>query len=306
MAYLTDETLKTTGFKKNNLLHIVDVDDTSQNPAGSSFKAEAGNFINSQVINIPTPVLGMWKDYSSKSKSKRFFVQFDVKNPCHKRFLELNPKLILGYRKNVRSNSNATTNQKQTKKTKIVFPYRGIDGQFNGNIEFKNNFIFKDIATGLSESLSSNMNWYMKSSPTANEIKIPANFHDKIILEDLPIHRFFHTFIETAPDVFEKVSVPFDTDLDVFLDYLGNPLPLGYNQNSIIKTLRTGKTRKNQTYSFYCKFVCDNPEYDNNYADNVQPILEGALSNKLQVFARYNLGQYYGGGDKKAFILSAI
>jgi hypothetical protein len=45
MAFLTDRTLA-TGVTPNDLIHIVITGDTSQNPAGSSYKATLGQFIN--------------------------------------------------------------------------------------------------------------------------------------------------------------------------------------------------------------------------------------------------------------------
>ena len=45
MAFLTDRTLA-TGVTVNDLIHIVVTGDTSQNPAGSSFKATLGQFVN--------------------------------------------------------------------------------------------------------------------------------------------------------------------------------------------------------------------------------------------------------------------
>ena len=38
MSFLTDETLFTGTLSNSDLLHLVDVSDTTQNPAGSSFK----------------------------------------------------------------------------------------------------------------------------------------------------------------------------------------------------------------------------------------------------------------------------
>ena len=46
MALLTDR-LQITGVNKNDLIHIVDVNDTSQNPAGSSYKGTIQQVINS-------------------------------------------------------------------------------------------------------------------------------------------------------------------------------------------------------------------------------------------------------------------
>lgn len=45
MAFLTDRTLA-TGVTFNDLIHIVNTSDTSQNPAGSSYKATLGQFIS--------------------------------------------------------------------------------------------------------------------------------------------------------------------------------------------------------------------------------------------------------------------
>lgn len=54
MAFLTDRTL-TTGISTNDLIHIVITGDTSQNPAGSSYKATMGQVID--LIN-PTTLTG--------------------------------------------------------------------------------------------------------------------------------------------------------------------------------------------------------------------------------------------------------
>jgi hypothetical protein len=53
MAFLTDRTLA-TGVTSNDLIHIVVTGDTSQNPAGSSFKATMGQVLD--LIN-PTTIL---------------------------------------------------------------------------------------------------------------------------------------------------------------------------------------------------------------------------------------------------------
>ena len=45
MAFLTDRTL-TTGLTTSDLIHIVNPNDTSQNPAGSSYKATLGQFVS--------------------------------------------------------------------------------------------------------------------------------------------------------------------------------------------------------------------------------------------------------------------
>jgi hypothetical protein len=50
MAFLTDRTL-TTGVSTNDLIHIVITGDTSQNPAGSSYKATLG-----QVVSLSTSI----------------------------------------------------------------------------------------------------------------------------------------------------------------------------------------------------------------------------------------------------------
>lgn len=50
MAFLTDRTL-TTGVTVDNLIHIVITGDTSQNPAGSSYKATLG-----QVVSLSTSI----------------------------------------------------------------------------------------------------------------------------------------------------------------------------------------------------------------------------------------------------------
>ena len=50
MAFLTDRTL-TTGVTPNDLIHIVITGDTSQNPAGSSYKATLG-----QVVSLSTSI----------------------------------------------------------------------------------------------------------------------------------------------------------------------------------------------------------------------------------------------------------
>jgi hypothetical protein len=54
MAFLTDRTLA-TGVTSNDLIHIVVTGDTSQNPAGSSFKATMGQVLD--LIN-PTTITG--------------------------------------------------------------------------------------------------------------------------------------------------------------------------------------------------------------------------------------------------------
>ena len=54
MAFLTDRTLA-TGVTPNDLIHIVITGDTSQNPAGSSFKATMGQVLD--LIN-PTTITG--------------------------------------------------------------------------------------------------------------------------------------------------------------------------------------------------------------------------------------------------------
>ena len=54
MAFLTDRTL-TTGVSTNDLIHIVITGDTSQNPAGSSYKATMGQVLD--LIN-PTTLTG--------------------------------------------------------------------------------------------------------------------------------------------------------------------------------------------------------------------------------------------------------
>ena len=54
MAFLTDRTLA-TGVTPNDLIHIVVTGDTSQNPAGSSFKATMGQVLD--LIN-PTTITG--------------------------------------------------------------------------------------------------------------------------------------------------------------------------------------------------------------------------------------------------------
>ena len=54
MAFLTDRTL-TTGVSTNDLIHIVITGDTSQNPAGSSYKTTLGQVID--LIN-PTTLTG--------------------------------------------------------------------------------------------------------------------------------------------------------------------------------------------------------------------------------------------------------
>jgi len=54
MAFLTDRTL-TTGVTVNDLIHIVITGDTSQNPAGSSYKATMGQVLD--LIN-PTTLTG--------------------------------------------------------------------------------------------------------------------------------------------------------------------------------------------------------------------------------------------------------
>ena len=54
MAFLTDRTLA-TGVTIDNLIHIVNTGDTSQNPAGSSFKATMGQVLD--LIN-PTTITG--------------------------------------------------------------------------------------------------------------------------------------------------------------------------------------------------------------------------------------------------------
>jgi hypothetical protein len=54
MAFLTDRTLS-TGLTANDLIHIVNTGDTSQNPAGSSYKATMGQVID--LIN-PTTITG--------------------------------------------------------------------------------------------------------------------------------------------------------------------------------------------------------------------------------------------------------
>lgn len=42
---LTDKTEKSTNFSNDDLIHLVDVSDTSDNPAGSSFKVELLNLL---------------------------------------------------------------------------------------------------------------------------------------------------------------------------------------------------------------------------------------------------------------------
>jgi hypothetical protein len=54
MAFLTDRTLA-TGVTSNDLIHIVITGDTSQNPAGSSYKATMGQVLD--LIN-PTTITG--------------------------------------------------------------------------------------------------------------------------------------------------------------------------------------------------------------------------------------------------------
>jgi hypothetical protein len=46
---LTDRTAKTSNFADGDLVHIVDVSDTSQDPAGSSFKSTIGNIYGSYL-----------------------------------------------------------------------------------------------------------------------------------------------------------------------------------------------------------------------------------------------------------------
>jgi hypothetical protein len=46
---LTDRTAKTSSFANDDVIHVVDVSDTSQDPAGSSFKSSLGNIYGSYL-----------------------------------------------------------------------------------------------------------------------------------------------------------------------------------------------------------------------------------------------------------------
>lgn len=50
MALLTDKTAKTTTPAGTDLLHVVDVSDTTQNPAGSTFKMTVDNFLKGRAF----------------------------------------------------------------------------------------------------------------------------------------------------------------------------------------------------------------------------------------------------------------
>jgi hypothetical protein len=67
MAFLTDRTLA-TGVTPNDLIHIVITGDTSQNPAGSSYKATMG-----QVIDLINPTTLTGGTYDSVTGSITFY-----------------------------------------------------------------------------------------------------------------------------------------------------------------------------------------------------------------------------------------
>lgn len=55
---LTDITEKSSGFSLSDLFHLVDVDNTAQDPAGSSFKVAIGNVLKEWTwIKIGTAVV---------------------------------------------------------------------------------------------------------------------------------------------------------------------------------------------------------------------------------------------------------
>jgi len=67
MAFLTDRTLA-TGITVNDLIHIVITGDTSQNPAGSSYKATMG-----QVLDLINPTTLTGGTYDSITGSITFY-----------------------------------------------------------------------------------------------------------------------------------------------------------------------------------------------------------------------------------------
>jgi hypothetical protein len=69
MAKLTDQTAKTTKAALNDLIHVVDVSDTSDDPAGSSFKQTILNALKGATL---VPILGalVWKAGSGESTAQ--------------------------------------------------------------------------------------------------------------------------------------------------------------------------------------------------------------------------------------------
>lgn len=52
---VTDLTAKTSGFSLSDLIHIVDVSDTTENAAGSSFKTTVGDLFRDLGVGITIP-----------------------------------------------------------------------------------------------------------------------------------------------------------------------------------------------------------------------------------------------------------
>lgn len=65
---LTDKTARTTKPASDDLVHMVDVSNTTQNPAGSSFKMEIKNFLKGRAF-IPVQGCYTLKESSNESTS---------------------------------------------------------------------------------------------------------------------------------------------------------------------------------------------------------------------------------------------
>jgi hypothetical protein len=86
---LTDRTAKTSNFADGDLVHVVDVSDTSQDPAGSSFKSTIGNIYGSYLapkITSAQIVTNAADTYSltladSSSSNHYLFLQTDSGDP---------------------------------------------------------------------------------------------------------------------------------------------------------------------------------------------------------------------------------
>lgn len=63
---LTDQTEKTSGLSFDDVLHIVDVSDTTDNAAGSSYKIKVGNFL--RLLGVGVTITG-FENYTVKKAS---------------------------------------------------------------------------------------------------------------------------------------------------------------------------------------------------------------------------------------------